>query len=181
MKLKTALITASTLAILSGCADLGFGDFPLADATDETAGPVMVADLETTNVATAPPMPEKGPVMVADLETTDVATAPPMPEKGPVMSSPLPEITVADLRAPELPRPTPQAAPQAAPVARQAGIAAQRGHPNFVNKTPMTAADNASTDPTERSIPPTINTSVMPTAMKVRSGIWLAMVDNVDR
>ena len=120
MKLKTALITASTLAILSGCADLGFGDFPLADATDETAGPVMVADLETTNVATAPPMPEKGPVM----------------------SSPLPEITVADLRAPELPRQTQQPVPTPTPVTTAAVKPSAAATPSPTTTTATAAAAN---------------------------------------
>ncbi|MNN49963.1 hypothetical protein D3C81_1645250 [compost metagenome] len=37
-------------------------------------------------------------------------------------------------------------------------------------------AANASTDPTERSMPPMIKTKVMPTASTIRSGIWLASV-----
>ena len=82
MKLKNVVLTASSVALLSACADLGFGDFPLADATGEIAGPVMVADLETTAVTEAAPMPEKGPV---------VTTMPP-------------EITVADLGPVPVPR-----------------------------------------------------------------------------
>ncbi|MNI90713.1 hypothetical protein D3C73_1482720 [compost metagenome] len=37
-------------------------------------------------------------------------------------------------------------------------------------------AASASTEPTERSMPPMINTNVMPTASTIRSGIWLARV-----
>ncbi|MOA42216.1 hypothetical protein D3C78_1642460 [compost metagenome] len=37
-------------------------------------------------------------------------------------------------------------------------------------------AARASTEPTERSMPPMINTKVMPTARTIRSGIWLARV-----
>lgn len=104
MKLKNAVLTASSVALLSACADLGFGDFPLADATGEIAGPVMVADLETTAVTEAAPMPEKGPV---------VTTMPP-------------EITVADLGP--VPAPTPSVAavqqPAAAPAPKQEVAAA---------------------------------------------------------
>ncbi|MNZ66744.1 hypothetical protein D3C78_849750 [compost metagenome] len=37
-------------------------------------------------------------------------------------------------------------------------------------------AASASTDPTDRSMPPMISTKVMPTASTIRSGIWLARV-----
>ncbi|MCY1418153.1 hypothetical protein D9M71_337040 [compost metagenome] len=37
-------------------------------------------------------------------------------------------------------------------------------------------AARASTEPTDRSIPPIIRTKVMPTASTIRSGIWLARV-----
>jgi hypothetical protein len=37
-------------------------------------------------------------------------------------------------------------------------------------------AASASTDPTDKSIPPMINTKVMPTASTITSGIWLARV-----
>src|SRR5471030_1056860 len=37
-------------------------------------------------------------------------------------------------------------------------------------------AASASTEPTDRSIPPMINTNVMPTANTIKSGIWLARV-----
>lgn len=37
-------------------------------------------------------------------------------------------------------------------------------------------AASASTEPTDRSMPPMISTKVMPTASTIRSGIWLARV-----
>ena len=37
-------------------------------------------------------------------------------------------------------------------------------------------AARASTEPTDRSMPPMISTKVMPTASTIRSGIWLARV-----
>lgn len=37
-------------------------------------------------------------------------------------------------------------------------------------------AASASTEPTDRSMPPMISTKVMPTASTIRSGIWLASV-----
>ncbi|MNR19017.1 hypothetical protein D3C85_1357810 [compost metagenome] len=37
-------------------------------------------------------------------------------------------------------------------------------------------AASASTEPTDRSMPPMISTKVMPTASTIRSGIWLAKV-----
>lgn len=37
-------------------------------------------------------------------------------------------------------------------------------------------AASASTDPTDRSMPPMIRMNVMPTASTMRSGIWLAKV-----
>ena len=37
-------------------------------------------------------------------------------------------------------------------------------------------AARASTEPTDRSMPPMIRTKVMPTASTIRSGIWLARV-----
>lgn len=40
-------------------------------------------------------------------------------------------------------------------------------------------AARASTEPTERSMPPTIRMNVMPTASTTRSGIWLAMARKV--
>ena len=40
-------------------------------------------------------------------------------------------------------------------------------------------AARASTEPTERSMPPTIRMKVMPTASTTRSGIWLAMARKV--
>ena len=44
-----------------------------------------------------------------------------------------------------------------------------------------TVEHSARTDPTERSMPPAISTSVMPTAITVSDGIWLASVVNVMR
>ncbi|MNE91987.1 hypothetical protein D3C80_1896650 [compost metagenome] len=40
-------------------------------------------------------------------------------------------------------------------------------------------AASANTEPTDRSMPPMINTKVMPTASTIKSGIWLARVLNV--
>ncbi|MCY1183031.1 hypothetical protein D9M73_236190 [compost metagenome] len=50
-------------------------------------------------------------------------------------------------------------------------------HPRIATLT--VEAASASTEPTDRSMPPMINTKVMPTASTIRSGIWLARVLNV--
>ena len=42
--------------------------------------------------------------------------------------------------------------------------------------TLTTEPARASTEPTDRSMPPMISTKVMPTASTIRSGIWLARV-----
>ena len=70
-------------------------------------------------------------------------------------------------------------AEHAVPVARQSGTAAANDHCQSSTATPSMAAENAITDPTDRSISPTIRTNVMPTAITMALGISLASVGNV--
>jgi hypothetical protein len=53
------------------------------------------------------------------------------------------------------------------------------GQCQSVRSIAKTDEANASTEPTDRSIPPTMRTNVMPTATIVKSGIELAMVVKV--
>ena len=113
MKLKNVVLTASSVALLSACADLGFGDFPLADATGEIAGPVMVADLETTAVTEAAPMPEKGPVVTTMPPEITVADLGPVPAPTPsVAAVQQPAAAPAPKQEVVLPRPSPRRSPQ---------------------------------------------------------------------
>ena len=57
--------------------------------------------------------------------------------------------------------------------------AGTRGQPRSVMAIPSTAPESASTEPTERSIPPPIKTSVIPTATTSRSGTWLTTLWSV--
>jgi len=60
--------------------------------------------------------------------------------------------------------------PQANPSNRHSGRAIQIGHSQPAMATPSAAAPKAITEPTDKSMPPIINTKVMPTAMTVKSG-----------
>ena len=61
----------------------------------------------------------------------------------------------------------------------QIGIEAPNDHSWSTINVPSTAEDRAKTEPTDKSIPPTTSTNVMPTAIKVRSGTWFAIDTNV--
>ena len=65
----------------------------------------------------------------------------------------------------------PLISPAIAQVASASGAAVQNDHPWPAISTPSTAEPKASIEPTDRSMPPTTNTNVMPTATNVRSGI----------
>ena len=69
--------------------------------------------------------------------------------------------------------------PQAAPTARQSATDGQSGQPQPAMAIPSTAPESASTEPTERSIPPAMTTSVMPAATTIRSGTWLTTLWSV--
>jgi hypothetical protein len=71
---------------------------------------------------------------------------------------------------------TPLINPQTAPDNKQNGTAIQSGHSYRTINTPKTAEPSASTLPTDKSMPPMINTKVMPTAITVKSGMRLAIV-----
>ena len=73
----------------------------------------------------------------------------------------------------------PLIAPHAAPAASAASNAIGNGTCHFTMSVPSTAPDSASTEPTDRSIPPMTSTYVMPTAVSTVAGIWLAIVVNV--
>ena len=71
--------------------------------------------------------------------------------------------------------------PASTPTPTQAASASGTGQCQRVSVTPRTAAPSAITDPTERSMPPAISTSVMPTTITASAGNWLASVVNVTR
>ena len=71
--------------------------------------------------------------------------------------------------------------PASTPTPTQAESARGTGQCQRVSVTPRTAAPSAITDPTERSMPPAISTSVMPTTITASAGSWLASVVNVTR
>ena len=66
----------------------------------------------------------------------------------------------------------------AAPATTPSSIASGMGKPKDT-LTPITAALSASTEPTERSMPPQINTSVIPTVTKVSAGSWFRIAERV--
>jgi regulator of extracellular matrix RemA (YlzA/DUF370 family) len=68
MNYKSSVISVTALLSLSACADLGFGDFPLADAGANDAGPVLISDIEDTTAITE-----------ASNETAPLASAPRLP------------------------------------------------------------------------------------------------------
>ena len=71
---------------------------------------------------------------------------------------------------------SPLTAPQAAPVTRASATAAASGSFQSASATPSTAPESASSDPTDRSMPPAMITNVMPVATSSTSGTWLAIV-----
>ncbi|MNT00393.1 hypothetical protein D3C72_1348240 [compost metagenome] len=73
----------------------------------------------------------------------------------------------------------PVTAPHSRPVISPSRPAAQGPSPHTRMACAATAADSASTDPTDRSMPARISTKVMPTAITASAGISLAMVTKV--
>lgn len=55
MKRQKIFAVTSALALLTGCADLGFGDFPMAEMIDGEPGAVTVAELSNAGIATPAP------------------------------------------------------------------------------------------------------------------------------
>ena len=83
-----------------------------------------------------------------------------------------------------IPHPTvtrPLAAPATQPDTEASGTAATSGQPHAVSALPSTALLSASTEPTERSIPPMTSTNVIPIAITASAGIWFASVTRVTR
>jgi hypothetical protein len=66
---------------------------------------------------------------------------------------------------------SPLASPAAAPTARPATIANPIGHPASANVHAVTTLPSASTDPTDRSMPPEMITEVIPRARMARMEI----------
>ena len=73
----------------------------------------------------------------------------------------------------------PLARPQIPPMPRQATSASQKGQAQSAMAIPRTHPERASTEPTDRSIPPITRTSVIPTETTVKSAIWLTMIRSV--
>ena len=59
-------------------------------------------------------------------------------------------------------------------------MASGSGRRHSTSAIASTAEPSASTEPTDRSMPPAISTSVIPTVMTVSAGIWLASVVKVE-
>ncbi len=55
MKRKNIVLATSALALLTACADLGFGDFPMAEMIDGQPGDVTIAELSTAGIAAPAP------------------------------------------------------------------------------------------------------------------------------
>ncbi len=66
--------------------------------------------------------------------------------------------------------------PQPAPTARASAADGPSGQPQRVMAIPSIEPESASTEPTDRSIPPAMTTTVMPTATTTRSGTWLMTI-----
>ena len=99
-------------------------------------------------------------------------------EAQPRAISSIPSVTMKDgIDQPTLT--SPLAKPQTRPALTPSAAAAHTGHCQSTMATPSRTAPNASTEPTDKSMPPTISTSVIPTAITVRSGLWLATVASV--
>ena len=79
-------------------------------------------------------------------------------------------------------RPTmsaPFARPATSPTATASAAHAAKGQCQSTNATPSTAPASASTEPMDKSIPPTMSTSVMPVAARASVGMRFAMAPNV--
>ncbi|MNM55793.1 hypothetical protein D3C81_669420 [compost metagenome] len=74
---------------------------------------------------------------------------------------------------------TPVILPASAAIAMPSTAEGSTPQPQPSIATLTVDAARASTEPTDRSMPPMISTNVMPTASTIRSGIWLARVLNV--
>jgi len=55
MKRQNIILASSALALLTACADLGFGDFPMAEMIDGEPGDVTIAELSTAGIAAPAP------------------------------------------------------------------------------------------------------------------------------
>jgi len=55
MKRHNIIVATSALALLTACADLGFGDFPMAEMIEGEPGAVTVAELSTAGIAAPAP------------------------------------------------------------------------------------------------------------------------------
>lgn len=55
MKRQNIIVATSALALLTACADLGFGDFPMAEMIEGQPGAVTVAELSSAGIAAPAP------------------------------------------------------------------------------------------------------------------------------
>jgi len=55
MKRKNLLLASSAVVLLTACADLGFGDFPMAEMIDGQPGDVTIAELSEAGIAAPAP------------------------------------------------------------------------------------------------------------------------------
>ena len=73
----------------------------------------------------------------------------------------------------------PFSVPATSPMPMQSAAPAHNGHSQFTMATPSTAPESPSTEPTDRSMPPMMRTSVMPAATTASVGMRLARVLSV--
>ena len=92
----------------------------------------------------------------------------------------MPRVTINDGNAKKLLK-QPLTSPHRVPVMRPSIKASGNGSPYTTAATPATAELSPTTEPTDRSIQPTINTRVMPTATTVSAGSWLSIEAKVVR
>jgi hypothetical protein len=128
---------------------------------------------ERPSPGTGAPIASIAPPMNTDCEPV-TRYAPPR------ATSSMPSVTMNE----GIPHPTvtrPFAAPATSPAPSASGTAAINGQPHPVSALPSSALLSASTDPTDRSIPPTTSTNVIPIAITTSAGIWFASVTSVTR
>src|ERR1035437_5160037 len=90
----------------------------------------------------------------------------------------MPSVTMND-GTPSRTLTSPFSVPAANPMPMQSAAPAHNDHSQFTIATPSAAPQSPSTEPTERSMPPMMSTSVMPAATTASVGMRLAIVPSV--
>src|ERR1035437_1612132 len=90
----------------------------------------------------------------------------------------MPSVTIND-GTPSRTLTSPFSVPAANPMPMQSATPAHKDHSQFTIATPSAAPHSPSTEPTDRSMPPMMSTSVMPAATTASVGMRLAIVPSV--